>query len=92
MTTTKSLWRVLGAEWDDSRDDVDVIAVSIEGPGGNAYAVSCAGFKGMGSNDFITAIRAVAAALLLHVGGDMSVVGGEPANDPTFDTGDQRPN
>ena len=52
MTVTKSLWHVTGSKWVDTDPEVDVIALTVSGHG-KEYAVSCAGPKGMKSNEFI---------------------------------------
>ena len=88
---THTVWRCLEAQWVDDDPSCSVIALTMQ-MGGQEYAVVCSGPKGMRSPEFISAIRAAAAALLAAAGGDMKVVGGEPANDPMFDTGDQRAN
>jgi hypothetical protein len=90
MTETKSLWRVTGAEWIDEDPQIDVIAVTVASLNGDQYAVTCAGPKGMLPSQFIAAMRAAVAILILKVGGDLSLVGAETAGD-LFDTGDQKP-
>lgn len=90
MTVTKSLWHITGSTWIDTDPEMDVIALTVSG-NGKDYAVSCAGPKGMKSNEFITAMRAAAAALIMVGGGDLTQVGAETAEDSTFDTGNQRP-
>jgi hypothetical protein len=88
---TRSLWQVLDAQWIDTDPECDVIAVALRG-NGTEYTITCAGPRGMKSNEFITALRAGTAALIRTVGGDMSIVGGADPKDATFDTGDQRAN
>ena len=88
---TSSLWRTLDAQWIDSDPACDVIALTMQS-NGKEYAVVCSGPKGMKSNEFISAIRAAAASLIAVAGGDLKDTGCSAANDPTFDTGDQRAN
>jgi len=88
---THTLWRALDAQWVDSDPTCDVIALTMQS-NGKEYAVVCSGPKGMRSPEFTSAIRAAAATLLAAAGGDMADVGASAANDPTFDTGDQRAN
>jgi hypothetical protein len=88
---TSTLWQLLDAFWIETDPDVDVIAVAVKG-GGQQYVVTCAGPKGMKSNEFVPAMRAAVAGLIRAAGGDMTAVGARPAEDPTFDTGDQRAN
>lgn len=90
MTKTSTLWKIVSCDWVDKDPDLDVIAISVKGPGG-LYAVVCSGHKGMKSDEFITAIRAAAAGLIVAGGGDLSVVGAATLEDSKFDTGNQRP-
>lgn len=87
---TKTMWRITGSVWVDTDPELDVIALTVSGRG-KEFAVTCAGPKGMEADEFITAIRAAAAGMLLAVGGDMSQVGAESVEESAFDTGDQRP-
>jgi hypothetical protein len=78
--TTDTKWRVAGSDWlDDQPDSSTIVIELIELDSGEAYTVSCSGPKGMMSNQFITAIRAAAAALIQSCGGDMSAVGASAA-------------
>lgn len=89
---SSSQWQVLDARWVDTEPDCDVICVAVQG-GGDVYAITCSGPKGMKPREFITALRAGTAAMLRASGGDMSEVGAKALDDtdPTFDTGTQRP-
>jgi hypothetical protein len=79
---SRSLWRVIDCRWVDKEPDVDVIAVVVaNGRTGDSYAVTCAGPKGMKSDQFIDAIRAATASLLRAAGGDMSSVGARPLDE-----------
>jgi hypothetical protein len=84
----------VGTGWHDRDDQVDVISIVLQGLG-SEYAVVCSGPKGMKADQFITAIRAAAAALIYGAGGDMEAVGASPISPDggfDFDTGDQKPN
>jgi len=90
-TVTKSLWKPLDLRLIDTDPEVDVFAISIQG-NGTIYAMTVAGPKGLGLREATDALRASCAFLILAGGGDMSVVGcSNPTEDPTFDTGNQRP-
>ena len=86
---TATLWSVTGADWIDNEKDVDSITVSLRA-NNEDYAVACTGPKGMMSDQFISALRAAAAALVVANGGDASIVGAEQID--LFNTGDQRAN
>jgi hypothetical protein len=74
-----SLWRIADCSWIDKDPEVDVIAVGVvNGRTGESYGVTCAGPKGMKSDQFVTAIRAALAGLIRASGGDMSEVGARP--------------
>jgi hypothetical protein len=88
---THTLWRALDAQWVDDDPSCSVIALTMQS-NGKEYAVVCSGPKGMESNEFISAIRAAAASLIAAAGGDLKDTGCSAANDPKFDTGDQRAN
>jgi len=91
-TVTRSLWKPLDLRMiEDAGPDVDVLAISIQG-NGTIYAVTVAGPKGLGLKESIDALRSACAFLIREGGGDMSVVGcSNQTEDPTFDTGSQRP-
>jgi hypothetical protein len=84
---TRTLWRVVDAQWHDNEPDVSVISIMLQA-NGNTYAVVCSGPKGMKSDEFTSAIQAAATTLIRANGGSIAV--GDP--DTTFDTGDQRAN
>jgi hypothetical protein len=86
---TSTLWRVTGSDWIDDEPDVSTIALSLRA-NNEDYAVACTGPKGMKSDQFISALRAAAAALIGASGGDLSTVGAAQLG--LFDTGDQRAN
>jgi hypothetical protein len=86
---TATLWRVTGAKWLDTDEEFDSISLLIRS-NGEDYAVACTGPKGMKSDQFISAIRAAAAALIQANGGDITTVGA--AHPDLFDTGDQHAN
>lgn len=86
---TSTLWGVTGADWLDTEEDVDSITLSLRS-NGEDHAVACTGPKGMKSDQFISAIRAAAAALIQANGGDITTVGAAQLG--LFDTGDQRAN
>ena len=88
---TTTLWHTLSAQWIDTDPACDCVALALQSAG-KVYAVVCSGPKGMKSDEFIAAIRAAAATLINAAGGDMKDVGATFANDPTFDTGNQRAN
>jgi hypothetical protein len=89
---TSTLWRCAEARWVDTDPSCDCLALTMLGAG-TTFAVVISGPKGMTSNDFIPAVQAAAAALIITCGGDPSVVGASTSqNDPTFDTGSQRAN
>jgi hypothetical protein len=88
-TQTNTLWRVTGSDWMDDEPDVSTIALSLRANNAD-YAVACTGPKGMKSDQFISALRAAAAALTGASGGDLSTVGASQLG--LFDTGDQRAN
>lgn len=88
--TTRTLWRVLDAQWIDKDPDGDVITVTLQAAGKD-YVVTCSGPKGMRSDEFIPAVRAAEVALdVIANGGDITVVNSD--SDATFYTGDQRAN
>jgi hypothetical protein len=87
---TSTLWRVTGSDWMDDEPDVSTIVLSLRANNAD-YAVACTGPKGMKSDQFISALRAAAAAALIGAsGGDLSTVGAAQLG--LFDTGDQRAN
>lgn len=90
MTTSKSLWHVLGADYIDKDPEVDVMLVTVAGLG-TEYAVCVSGHKKMNSSEMIQALRAAAAALIQASGGDMGDVGCSTPELSKFDTGNQRP-
>lgn len=88
---TSTVWQLLDALWIEEDPESSTIAVTVRG-GGVDYAVVCSGPKGMMPSEFINAIRVAVAGLIRAGGGDMSVVGCGSAEDPQFDTGNQRAN
>jgi hypothetical protein len=86
---TSTIWRVTGYDWMDDEPDVSTIVLSLR-TNNEDYAVACTGLKGMKSDQFISALRAAAAALIGASGGDISTVGAAQLG--LFDTGDQRAN
>lgn len=92
-TGTVSLWRVLSSEYYTDDPEHDVMALTVAASGHN-YAVAISGPKGMRSIEFIPALQAACAALLMAVGEDPSIVGAKyhDPDDETFDTGNQRAN
>jgi hypothetical protein len=90
---TASLWRVLDAQLLSPEPDVDVMTVTVSG-GGKNYTVAISGHKGMLSTEFVPALQAATAALILAAGGDPSVVGAQErdSDNDTFNTGNQRAN
>jgi len=91
--SNSTLWRVIDAELLKLDPDIDTFSMSLQSEG-TFYAVALSGPKGMGSTEYITLLRAAAAAIIRTVGGDMSTVGAQERDDsdPTFDTGSQRAN
>jgi hypothetical protein len=90
---TVSIWRVLSATFITEDPQVDVMALTVAG-NGREYGVAISGHKGMQSTDFIPALRAACAGLLVAVGVDPGIVGAaehDPEN-AIFDTGSQRAN
>jgi hypothetical protein len=88
-TTTRTLWRLLDANWIDTDPDVSVISVVMQA-NGKEYVVVCSGPKGMRSDEFVPAITAAGAALNAASGGGVTAVRvGDPQGD-LFDTGNQR--
>jgi hypothetical protein len=85
---TRTMWRLLNAQWVDNDPVCDCIALTLQSAG-KEYVVVCSGPKDMKPNEFIPAIRAASAALLAVTGGKLTDVVGD---DSTFDTGDQRAN
>jgi hypothetical protein len=83
---TRTLWRVLDANWIDEDPDVSVISVVLQA-NGKEYVVVCSGPKGMLSDEFTSAIQAAATTLIRANGGSIEVA--DPQMD-MFDTGDQR--
>jgi hypothetical protein len=90
-TTTMMIWHITGSEFIDADPEVDVVALSVS-DGTRDYAVSVCGRKGMKSNEFINALRAAVAGLLIATGADPKAVGCESLEDPIFNTGNQRAN
>jgi hypothetical protein len=73
------LWRIADCSWLDKEPEVDTILVTVvNGRTGEPYGVTCTGPKGMKSDQFVTAIRAALAGLMLASGGDMSEIGARP--------------
>jgi len=91
ITKTRTYWHVLDAQFVDTDKGCDVVALTMQLEGGDAYAVVCSGPKGMKSTDFIPAVRAAAEALIAVTGGAISV-GTDVRQGDLFDTGDQRAN
>jgi hypothetical protein len=90
---SSTLWRVVAAELLTFDPEMDTLSMTLQSEG-KLYAVACSGPKGAGVEEFTTALRAAAAAIIRSAGGDMSSVGAKERDDsdPTFDTGDQRAN
>ena len=87
ITKTRTIWRLLDAQFVDADPDCDVVALTMQVEGGDTYAVVISGPKGMKSTGFIPAVRAASEALLAATGGAITVA----ADGDLFDTGDQRP-
>jgi hypothetical protein len=87
---TRVVWKITDAVWIDDDPDCSVIAVALLA-NGKQYTVTCAGPKGMRSDEFIPAVRVAAAGMMRANGGDMAEVGAKEVGDPSWDTGNQRP-
>ena len=85
---TRTLWRVLDAKWIDTDPDVSVITIVLQA-NGKEYVVACSGPKGMKSDEFTSAVQAVATTLIRANGGRIAVADPDTV---AFDTGDQRAN
>ena len=88
ITRTRTIWRLLDAQFVDADPDCDVVALTMKLEGGDAYAVVVSGPKGMKSTAFIPAVRAAYEALIAVTGATITVA----ADGDVFDTGDQRAN
>jgi hypothetical protein len=88
ITKTRTFWRVLDACFIDADPDCDVVALTMQLEGGDAYTVAISGPKGMKSDGFVPAVRAAAETLLVAIGGAITLA----TDDGLFDTGDQRAN
>jgi hypothetical protein len=84
--STRTLWRLLDANWIDTDPDVSVISVIMQAEG-KEYVVVCSGPKGMKSDEFVPAIISAGSALNKASGGAVAVA--DPDADK-FDTGNQR--
>ena len=87
---TSTIWRCLESRWVDTDPDCDCITLTMQA-NGRSFAVVVSGPKRMKSDEFVPALQAAAAAIIMACGGDPSVVGASNADD-TFDTGNQRAN
>lgn len=90
---TITRWRIADAQFITTDPEVDTMSLTVEGAG-KTYAIAIAGPKSMRSNDFIPALQAACASLLVAVGVSPTLVGCvEPgSDDDTFNTGEQRAN
>jgi hypothetical protein len=87
---TSTIWHCVESRWVDTDPDCDCIALTMQA-NGRSFAVVVSGPKRMKSDEFIPALQAAAAAMIMACGGDPSVVGASNVDD-TFDTGNQRAN